>query len=221
MNEAFGSKRRKIKTGVLPSHNRRSLAVIVLAAGQSRRMGVHKLLMPFGKGVILTAVLENIIASAAGEIYLITGYGHENVVAAIKKNGLFEKIQIIYNPLYETGQSSSVKRGIGVLPLGFGAMFALGDQPLVTASLYSKVAAVYAEGAANIVFPVDEEGRRGNPVVFAPQLFPDIMKLNGDRGPRALIAKYDFETVLTAEKGPFCDIDTREEYENSLKGNDV
>lgn len=197
----------------------RPLSVVVLAAGQSKRMGQHKLLLPFGEETILTQTLKNILQARIGTIYLVVGHHKEDIYKVLEQKGLLEEVCIIVNPSYETGQSSSVKSGIQALPEKNGAMFALGDQPLVTPALYQELAQAYRGGRHPLVVPVDAQGKRGNPTVFAPELFPEIAQLQGDTGPRSLLDKYQDRIlhVLSQEAGIHFDIDTKEAYEKSLR----
>lgn len=191
---------------------------MLLAAGQSKRMGRHKLLLPLGDGTILSKTLENILAAEIGQVYLVLGHNKDAVLAHLEEKNLLSKVNIIENPLYVTGQSSSVKVGVSALPPGHGAMFALGDQPLVSSGLYKHIAMVYTEGKAPIVLPVNSEGKRGNPTVFAPELFAEIMALKGDTGPRALLEKYktQADSILSDESAIFFDIDNEDAY-NKIK----
>ncbi len=193
----------------------RPLAAIVLAAGESKRMGRQKLLLPFGAENVIAKTLNNLRQAGICPIYLVVGYKKQELLNSINTEGL----RIIENSQYQTGQSSSVKAGIKAIPRGYGAMFVLGDQPLIPPSLYKEIADAYKKGLAPIVLPEDNKGKRGNPAVFAPELFEEIMALRGDTGPRGLLEKYkeSSQAVISDEAGIFLDLDTFAAYEECLK----
>jgi molybdenum cofactor cytidylyltransferase len=185
------------------------IAAIVLAAGRSDRMGEdNKLLMPWKDGTILGAVLDNVRQGGAGDVYLVTGYDADLLHRAIAGRD----VKIIHNPDYGLGLSSSLKAGIAALPETVGAaMICLGDMPKVRAEDYRTLAKGWKPGA--IAVPV-KDGRRGNPVIFGREYFPEIMKLEGDRGAKPLLGKYA-NRVIEVEcphDGIFRDIDTPEDY---------
>lgn len=197
------------------SKNPRPLAAIVLAAGEAKRMGRSKLLLPFGALTVLGRTLDNLKKGGIGSIYLVVGHQREELLASIDTRGL----HIVENEDYQKGQSTSVKQGIAALPPGYGAMFVLGDQPLIPPEVYRHLAEAYQNGRAPIVLPVNEEGKRGNPAVFAPELFEEISLLAGDTGPRSLLEKYKdlSQAVYSQEQGIFLDLDTQAAYEKCLK----
>ncbi len=197
------------------SQELRPLAAIVLAAGASTRMGRQKLLLPWGKTTVLGCTLENLRQSGVTPLILVVGHQWQTVLAAVDTGGF----QVAVNDDYLQGQSTSVRRGIGLLPAGYGAMFVLGDQPLVSSPLYRQLAQAYRESDAPVVLPVDFQGKRGNPVVFAPELIAQMTDLRGDQGARSLIQRYqkDILTVTTAERGIFLDLDTPQAYQDCLK----
>ncbi|WP_417318440.1 nucleotidyltransferase family protein [Emcibacter sp.] len=188
------------------------MAAIVLAAGQSRRMGEqNKLLLPFGNSAILGTVLDNLLAVGLGEIYLVTGHEAEKVQEAVAG----QNIRIIHNPDYALGLSSSLKAGIAALSEATeAAMICLGDMPGVTAEDYRKLVEAWAPG--KIIVPV-QDGRQGNPVIFDRKYFSEIMEFQGDRGAKTLLVKYrdQLVTVPCGHEGIFRDVDTPEDYHST------
>src|SRR5512133_2422369 len=110
------------------------VALIVLAAGMSKRYGTNKLLLPFGKGAVISTTVGTVTRSAARPIVVVTGHQAEQVRAALDKVTPAAPLTIVHNPDYETGEMlSSIKTGIRYLLQGptVAAMIVLGDQPLV------------------------------------------------------------------------------------------
>lgn len=188
----------------------RRVAAIVLAAGQSRRMGgPNKLLAELGGKALVRIVVEQALASKARPVLVVTGHMRKEVEAALA--GL--DVTFVPNDDFAKGLATSVKAGIAAVPDGVdGALVCLGDMPLVDAALLDKLIAAFApDRGALVALPVSE-GRRGNPVLWSRRLFSELLTLEGDAGARQLI---DRHAELVAEvpvdgRGAFLDIDTPE-----------
>ncbi|MBV8976244.1 MAG: molybdopterin-binding/glycosyltransferase family 2 protein [Alphaproteobacteria bacterium] len=188
------------------------VAAVVLAAGLSSRMGSHKLLEEVAGKPLVRYAVEAALDSAPRPVLVVTGHNPLNVREAL--SGL--DISFVDNPDYSKGLSTSLKYGLRALPEGVdAAIILLGDMPAVTAGLIDALIAAFdpAEGRA-ICLPVSG-GRRGNPVLWARRFFPDMLKLEGDVGAKALLAAYDELVceVETADDGSLIDIDTQQALE--------
>lgn len=190
------------------------IGAIVLAAGQSSRMraageGSNKLTQPVNGRPMVRHVVEAALESAASDIVVVTGNSREKVRKAL--GGL--PVMFCDNRDYSKGLSTSLISGLNNLPEDCdGALVLLGDMPAVDGHLLDQLIAAFApaEGRA-IVVPV-HGGRRGNPVLWARQFFPEIRTLSGDAGARALLGPHA-NLVCEIEAGsdaPLTDIDTRE-----------
>ena len=195
------------------AHLPRPLAGVVLAAGASARMGSPKLLLPWGDDTMLGRTLANAIAGGIDPLTVVCGANAAAVAAEAKAKGL----PWLHNEDYAKGQSTSLICGLKAAPPGFGILFILGDMPAVQPQSYAALADAYRESEALLVLPVNAKGQRGNPTVWAPQLFPEIARLSGDTGARELITKYREQTLLLTldDAGIFTDIDTPDDYERS------
>lgn len=189
----------------------RPCAGVVLAAGESRRMGAPKLLLPLAGDTVLGRTLANSMAGGISPLTVVCGAYAAEIAAQAQAKGLPH----LYNSAYASGQSSSLIAGLAAVPQGYGAMFILGDQPFVMPQSYAALAQAYAQSEALIVAPQYPGGRHGNPVIVAPQLFAKLRLLSGDTGARALLQQYQEQTLFLPleEQGMYKDIDTREEYE--------
>ena len=163
---------------------------------------------------MLGATLSNAIAAGINPLTVICGAQAEAVAAQATAKGL----PWLFNEDYAKGQSASLIIGLKTAPPAHGIMFILGDMPAVQPQSYAALAAAYTESAASIVIPVNERGQRGNPTVWAPELFDELKLLSGDAGGRGLIAKYLKQTLLLplVDQGLYQDIDNWEEYVRSL-----
>jgi molybdenum cofactor cytidylyltransferase len=186
------------------------IAAIVLAAGQSRRMGgPNKLLAPVeGKPMVRRSV-ESVLASGAAPVIVVLGHQRERVAAALE--GL--EVRLVENPDFATGLSTSLKRGLAEVPSSAdAALICLGDMPFVTPAELGRLAAAFnpTEGRA-IVVPT-RAGKRGNPVLFARRFFAEMKEVAGDSGAKHLIGAYPeaLAEVEMASDGVLTDIDTPE-----------
>lgn len=185
-----------------------AVAAIVLAAGQSRRMGAANKLTETiaGKPMVRHAV-EAALSSKAAQVLVVTGYQAEAVQAAL--NDL--PVSFVHNPAFAAGLSTSLKAGVAAAgPETDAALICLGDMPLIGPALLDRMIAAYdpLEGRAIVLASAD--GKRGNPVLFDRRFFDSIRTIEGDVGARHLIGDHA-ELVVeidTGDTAPLTDIDT-------------
>jgi molybdenum cofactor cytidylyltransferase len=188
------------------------IAAIVLAAGQSSRMGTNKLLAAVGGKPLVRHAVEAAVASAADPVVVVTGNGAGDIENAL--SGL--KVEIVNNPDFPKGLSSSLRKGINALPDDCdGAVILLGDMPDVTPALIDKLVAAFDPGEERAICVATRHGKRGNPVLWARRFFPEMTAIEGDVGARHLIAQYGELVceVEAADDGPLIDIDTPQALE--------
>jgi molybdenum cofactor cytidylyltransferase len=184
------------------------IAAVVLAAGQSSRMGtVNKLTIEIDGKPMVRHAAEAALASQARPVVAVTGHQRDRVAAALTDLPL----TVVDNPDYAQGLSTSMKAGLAALPSDIdGAVVLLGDMPRIAANEIDRLIAHFnpVEGRA-IVVPT-RKGKRGNPVLLGRQMFLELARVEGDSGAREVIAAHpdlvaeaemDSDSVLT-------DIDT-------------
>jgi molybdenum cofactor cytidylyltransferase len=184
------------------------VAALLLAAGQSRRMGtLNKLLIGIDGKPMVRHVAEAVAASQASPIITVTGHQQERVAAALA--GL--AMTVVHNPDYAQGLSTSVKRGLAALPAEVdGAVVCLGDMPMVTAAAIDRLIGAFNPVEGRAICVPTRRGKRGNPVLLARQFFGELAAISGDIGARDLIAAHP-ELVAEVEMesdGVLTDIDT-------------
>lgn len=186
------------------------IAALVLAAGQSRRMGgPNKLLEKIGPDALVRRAAEQALASRAAPVVVVTGHQRERVEAAL--SGL--AVKFVHNPDYDDGLSTSLKVGIAALPEEVdGAIVCLADMPRIDAALIDRMIATFAPEHGGLIVVPTLEGKRGNPVLWARRFFPDLSALQGDVGARHLIGTYADAVVElpVANRAVFFDVDTPE-----------
>jgi molybdenum cofactor cytidylyltransferase len=188
------------------------IAAIVLAAGQSSRMGTNKLLAEVGGKALVRRALEAAVESGAISTIVVTGNGEKQVRFAL--NGL--PAMFTNNRDFPRGLSSSLRHGLSAIPDDCdGAVILLGDMPGVTPELIDKLIAAFDPAEDRAICVATRHGKRGNPVLWARRFFPEMMAIEGDTGAKHLIAQYG-ELVCEVEAeddGPLIDIDTPEALE--------
>ncbi len=186
------------------------IGALLLAAGQSRRMGGPNKLLAELDGVPMVAhVARRLLASRARPIIAVLGNQADAVDAALGKL----PVERVRNSEFADGLSTSLKRGIAALPSDLdGVIVCLGDMPLISGRHLDRLIAAFnpLEGRA-IVVPT-RRGKRGNPVLWSSRFFPEMAALAGDVGAKHLIGEHA-ELVAEVEMDDdavLVDIDTPE-----------
>ncbi|WP_376795198.1 molybdenum cofactor cytidylyltransferase [Thermogemmatispora sp.] len=205
-------------------------AAILLAAGTSSRMGAgrHKLLLPLAGRPLLQHCLEAILGSQARPLVIVLGHRAEEVRAALSDYAAHPAVEVVVNPAYAQGMSTSLRCGLQALlaraarlgePPPASALIFLGDQPFISSRLIDRLIATWRSSGRRIVAP-SYGGKRGNPVLFTADLFPELEQVEGDEGGRRVIERHRSELALVEveERLAAYDVDTWEAYQAVLEG---
>ena len=184
------------------------IAALVLAAGQSRRMGaVNKLLIAIDGKPMLRHAVDAVLSAGIAPVVVVTGHEHAEVEAALA--GL--PVAFAANPDYAQGLSTSLRHGLAALPKGIdGALVVLGDMPRVEPAELRAIVGAFSPNEGRAIVVPTRHGKRGNPVLWGRQFFAEMQELGGDVGARHLIGAYP-EAVAEVEMagdGVLTDIDT-------------
>ena len=161
-----------------------SIAGVVLAAGESRRMGTPKQLLPFAGRTILECVVDTLLTAGVDEVIIVLGHFAERVQVVLDNR----PVRPVVNVAYRQGMLSSVKCGVRAIGAEYDAvLFALGDQPQITSTVVQAVMSRYREGKAGIVIPRYGE-KKGHPIIINLHTYRDaILNLPEDVGLNALV----------------------------------
>ncbi len=188
---------------------------IILAAGESRRMGEPKLLLPFGEKTIIETVVNNAVQSEADGVLVVLGSSADEIAGKIKNS--LAKASV--NPNFRQGMLSSIQWGFESLPEDTrAALIMLGDQPMIPSSVINRVLDAYRKTEKSIVLPVYNK-RRGHPILIDMKHRDEVKQISPDTGLRALIHNHA-EDILEVEvdaPGILRDIDTVEDYNKEIK----
>jgi len=186
------------------------VAPVVLAAGDSSRMGYPKALLPIGPHTFLSRIIETLDTVCPGEVTVVVGRHAEEIQSRVV-NPL---IRYLVNPMPERGQISSIQvalRSQG--PECSGCLIWPVDQPAVSAVLVGALRDRFSASDAWLVIP-SCGGRRGHPALFSSALFQELLSWPEGRSPKELIRRHSERTILvpTEETAVLDDIDTPEDY---------
>ncbi len=198
--------------------NQTGVAAIILAAGESRRSGeANKLLFEADGDPLVRRVAAAALASRAVEVITVTG--HEADLIATALAGL--DLDVVHNPDYTDGLSTSLKAGISAVPEGrTGALVLLADMPRISADIIDLLIGRFEEGGeTNICAPVFD-GKRGHPVLWPRRFFPQLLEVSGDTGGRDLLKRNaaEISTVEVETADIHFDVDGPKDLPDDLPG---
>jgi molybdenum cofactor cytidylyltransferase len=190
------------------------LSAIILAAGESKRMGKPKQLLPLGKSTLLEQAIDNLLNSSVDETIVVLGHKAEEITEKIAN----KPVKVVINPDYQQGMSTSIVAGlIMVDPRSQAVMLALGDQPLVTSRTINQLIEAFNKNRKGIAVPT-YRGRRGHPIIFDIKYKAELFKLKGDIGGREIIQNHPKDVFMVAvdSESVVSDIDTQGDYKANL-----
>lgn len=164
-----------------------TVAIVLLAAGQSSRMGGkhHKLLAEFD-GIPLVRRMAMIASSVAPRaVVVVTGHRHQEIAACL--SGL--TVEVAYNKAYASGMASSIVTGFGASSVAAadGVMIMLADMPEVSERDLLALVTAFQDAKGSAIVRAVSNGKRGNPVILPQSLHARILALEGDVGARNVI----------------------------------
>lgn len=187
---------------------------ILLAAGESRRMGYPKPLLKLDDGRTFLETAVQAMLPAVDALVIVVGAYSERVEQAVPAD---DRITVVRNPDYARGQLSSLKVGLAATADTAGAVIVqLADHPLVKPSTFRAVIEEYEHSAKPIVI-ARYNGRRGHPVVFAKTVFAELMNAPEDAGARVVVNADPSRVayVDVEDSGVVMDLDTPSDLERA------
>jgi molybdenum cofactor cytidylyltransferase len=203
------------KTGMAPS-----IAAVVLAAGESTRMGTPKALLPDPDGRPFVARLaRTFFAAGLDDVVVVTGARHADILTALADDGLPRTPIVVRNPAPSRGQLSSLWTGLDALDgRAYDAvLMTLVDVPMVRADTVRAVIDGWRASGAPIVRPAIGD-RHGHPVLFSRAVVGELRRAPLDEGAKAVVHAHadQLVNVPVEDEGCLADVDTPADYRRLL-----
>jgi len=192
--------------------------VIILAAGNSSRLGRPKQLLPYRGKTLLTHAVSETLDAGLYPVVVVTGACHEEV-----KNSLHgQSLDIIFNPDWEKGMASGIIAGLSNIlslhPDVDAVIVAVCDQPFISSGLLLQLVSTFDTSGKGIIASTYAESV-GTPVLFGRSYFEQLLALSGSEGAKKLLKQYPDDLATVAFPDGYIDIDTGEDVQK-LKGYD-
>lgn len=187
------------------------LGIVILAAGEARRFGACKQLAEFQNKPLLQHVLEAAFPLPHKRLVIITGkYDQEIKTAAT--SGIFDGAELIYNPDWPEGMSSSIRLGCQLLSSDCDQILVLlSDQVLVSTD---ELCALVNEAGITGIACAGFSGTVGPPALFGSALYPALLSLNAKNGAKRILTNPENHVRVVPIASAGWDIDTPEDLEN-------
>ncbi len=186
------------------------VSAIFLAAGESKRMGKPKLLLPFNNSTILEQAVDNLLNSRVDEVIVVVGNRAREMIEKLAKR----PVKIAVNPAYREGMSTSIARGLSLVDRKtLAVMLVLADQPLIDKETINKLIETFLSHDKGIAIPA-YQGKKGHPIIFSAKYKEELRELKGDVGGRQIIRNHPDDVLEVTVDSPSItiDIDTIDNY---------
>jgi molybdenum cofactor cytidylyltransferase len=188
---------------------------IVLAAGESRRMGQLKALLPFGERTVIEQVLQPLLQADLAAVVVVLGYRAADIAAVIQSL----PVQLLHNPHYQHGMTTSIQVALrDITPIPDAYLVALVDQPHLGQELVQQLLATFAHTGKGLVIPT-YHGKRGHPLVLAARYRQEILALGPQQGLNLVTRGHPEDTLeMPVDNDDILrDMDYQEEYAAELQ----
>lgn len=185
---------------------------VILAAGESRRMGKPKQLLPFGSRTMLQSVIDAFTTPKVDQILVVLGHKADEIAPTIRG------ATTVPNPHYRRGMFSSVQAGLRALPAKTKlVLIALCDQPRLQRATVETLVDKFHKERHKILVP-SLRGRQGHPLLFSARYVPEILAMDESLTLKHFLANHPDELarLVVEDEGVLLDIDDRETYEREL-----
>ena len=195
------------------------IAVLVLAAGGSRRMGKPKQLLNWNGKPLLQHTIDQALNSDCDKVLVVMGADYELIKSKINTDG----ITILKHLNWEIGLGSSIAFGIDYTKNSLsaidGVLITLADQPFVDSNYLNQMIETYRLNEAKIVASLYPNNKLGVPAIFNKIFFDELTQLNADKGAKEILSKYSDKLLSLDASSLVVDLDTMEDYEKLLQSN--
>jgi len=187
------------------------ISAVLLAAGESRRMGEFKQLLPFGESTFVEHCVDELLKSRVDEVIVVTGHRDLDVRQALGGRA----VEFAYNDRYRLGMTSSIQRGVCALsPAANAFVVALVDQPQIDSRIIDRLIDSFADNAGyRIIIPI-HDGKNGHPILLDASLIEEILRLKDDQTLRDVVHSHPNEVlrIESSNRAVIEDCDVPEDY---------
>ena len=187
------------------------IAGIILAAGESRRMGQLKPILKIGDKTFLQHIVVQLTAAGISPIVVVLGYKADQIRS---NSGI--KAEFVINAGYQQGQFSSLQTGVKALPPSCqAAVVCLGDQPHLRSEWIIKLTIAHTNTGKDIIIP-QYGGKSGHPVLYSSRVLEEILQMEPSQTARVLRDSFTDSTLLInmISEGILYDADTPRDLQN-------
>jgi len=192
-----------------------NLAVVILAAGQSKRMGQPKMLLPWGQTTVIGQVVATFVQAGLQEIVIVSGGARQAVEAEVARLAGQFPVRCVHNPDHESGEMlSSLQAGLRAPgPQTDAVLIGLGDQPQISPEAVREVISAHAKSGSLLIVP-SHNMRRGHPWLVQRELWTQILSMQAPQTLRDFLnaCAANIQYVET-DSSVLKDLDTPEEYQ--------
>ena len=191
-------------------------AVLILAAGASKRIGKPKQLLPYKESNLLLEKIKQFQSVEKVQVFVVLGAYFKEIMPMLREL----PVKVVMNENWKEGMGSSLSKGIELIKkkeLFDRVLITLSDLPLMESSHYEDMIALSKNAGKRIIQTTYEQGAAGVPAVFDKSLFRRLSQLTDENGAKSLIETYKKEVLELRSKTPFFDVDTLEAYQQLLK----
>ncbi|MFT5885365.1 MAG: molybdenum cofactor cytidylyltransferase [Arcticibacterium sp.] len=196
-----------------------AVGIIILAAGESRRMGLPKQLLDINGKSMLKSTVDEALTSEYKPVTVVVGARKEKVMPELSKL----PINIVENPLWQTGMASSILRGLAgtyLIEKNLDAVLIMTcDMPEVSAEYIQEIVKA-SENTDKVIVASQYQKSIGVPALFKKEIFHDLLGLKGDAGARQIFKAHKDDILAIPFPGLGLDIDTKEDYLNYIDAQD-
>ena len=191
------------------------VSAVLLAAGESSRMGQQKALLPWRGSTLLQYQANSLLTGGASRVIAVLGYRTETLRPLIQD---IPGVVTVLNLRYRTGKTSSIRAGLRSLNPQEQMVLVLSvDQPRSSA-LISRVVEAHQQRGSLITYPT-YQGKGGHPIAFSASLLPELMRIRESRqGLREVVARHGSETfrLEVVDQEAVLDLNREEDYQKAL-----
>lgn len=188
---------------------------VVLAAGESRRMGRLKALLPFGMATVIEHVVWPLLSLPLVKIFVVLGHRASDIAAVLHTM----PVHLLYNPDYPHGMTTSVQTALRhIVPTPDAYLLALVDQPHIGSTPSQAVLSAFQATGKGLVIPTSD-GKRGHPFVLAATYRDEVLGLGPQQGLNLVTRGHPEDTleVPVETEAILRDMDYPEEYEAEVQ----